>query len=49
MAGYKPYKLEQFKNYILRDLGKAHFTEGANTESQAALEWAKILFYCGEY
>jgi hypothetical protein len=33
MAGYKPYKLDSLKNYILKDLGKAHFTDGANSNS----------------
>lgn len=48
-AGYKPYKLEQLKNYILYDLGKSHFSGGAVNENLAVLEYAKILFLCGEY
>jgi hypothetical protein len=28
MPGYRPYKLEHLRNFILHDLGKKHFTDG---------------------
>ena len=49
MPGYKPYRLEKLRKYILMDLGREHFVEGEMDENRASLNFAKILFLCGEY
>ena len=47
MVGYQSYKLKQLRKYIVKDLGKKHFYE--DDDRIAAVGFAKILFYCGEY
>ena len=49
MIEYQPYRLQKIKDYILNDLGKDFFYEDAPNQSLATLEYAKVLFFVGEY